>query len=554
MKDLYKAIIVMTLCFMLIACGQQAPATPLPILDPATTETAPLIPVSSLTETTALESTAGSGAVAPTLLPGIDPAVVPGQLQEAISIQSIAGLGPREVKQISGWAYGFAGNGIEHCDGYDWLDNDHLLLYPRTGQTMQPIDGESSVVDVVSQPVVLNLNRGTVWLPPVNTQLSQPCTRVYWSPELALFITSENQNNIATVSMYTYDGYRLSSYPGNIQQVSPSSTRILLSDDTLIDLRTNRVIKFEWGQAGDQEQTSSDVYWTSTETRLYRCCYFYADLETGTSHHFEESSFRDAEGNPLVYSGIQPYRGRWVRNNTFFLTQWSQEDDGDIRYLPMFDPVTKVFYDVRKMAGIPEDWISYQTSVSPDGTYAWIAGGDGSYLVTLFTFATQYFPGREYFDIDWSPNSRFAWLQNAPDKATQYHILSAADKVLIPLPRPPAANADLHWWHPIDSLVAYTTEENRLLLLDTSAMTYRELPFTLEEPMHESSLVWSPDGRKLVFVAGNGSIWKMDYPTLGNLEQLTFPGPIIRNLRWSPDGSTITFVRNSDIYVIDAGN
>jgi hypothetical protein len=554
MKDLYKAIIVMTSCFMLIACGQQAPVTPLPILEPATTETAPSMPLSSLTETTVLEPIAGAGAIAPTPLPGLDPAQVPEQLREAISIQSITGIGPREGKQLSGWAYGFASNASERCDGYYWLDNNHLLLYPRTGQIMQSIDGESKVVDVVSQPVVLNLDRGTVWLPPVNAQSSQPCTGVYWSSDLALLITSESQNNIATVSIYTYEGYRLSSYPGSIQQVSPSGTRILIADDTLIDLRTNKVIKLEWGRAGDQEQTFSNVHWTSTETRLYRCCYFYADLETGTSHRFEETSFRDAEGNPLVYSGLQPSQGRWVRNNTFFLTQWSREEDGDIRYLPMFDPATKVLYDVRKMAGIPEDWSSYQTSVSPDGTYLWIAGEEGSYLVTLFTFATQYFPGREYFDIDWSPNSRFAWLQNASDQTTQYHILSAADKVLMPLPRPPAPNSDLHWWHPVDSIVAYPTEENRLLLLDTSTMVYRELPFALEEPVHETSLVWSPDGQKLVFMAGNGSMWKMDYPTLGNLEQLTFPGPTIRTLRWSPDGTTITFIRNSDIYIVDAGN
>lgn len=554
MKNLYKAIIVMTMCFMLIACGQQALATPLPIVMPATTETASLIPVSSLTETTVLEPTAGSGAAAPTLLPSMDPAQVPERLRETISIQSIAGVGGHEMKQISGWEYGFAGDGIEHCDGYYWLDRDHLLLYPRTGQTMQPVDGESRVVDVVSQPAVLDLDRASVWLPPVTTQPSPLCNRVYWSPELALLITSESQNNIPTVSVYTYDGYRQSSYPGSIQQVSPSGTKVLISDDTLIDLRTNRMIKFEWGLAGDQEALLSDLYWTSTETRLYRCCYFYADLAAGTSHRFEESSFQDAEGNPLVYSGNRPYRGRWVRNNTFFLTQWNREEDGDIRDLPMFDPASKVLYDVRKMAGIPEDWSSDLTSVSPDGTYAWIAGEEGSYLVTLFTFATQYFPGREYFDIDWSPNSRFAWLQNTPEQTPQHHILSAADKVLIPLPRPPRATSDLHWWHPLDSIVIYPIEENRLLLLDTSTMVYRELPFTLQEPVHDNSLVWSPNGNKLVFVAGNGSIWKIDYPALGNPEQLTLPGSTLRNLRWSPDGSAITFIRDSEIYIVHVGN
>ncbi len=66
--------------------------------------------------------------------------------------------------------------------------------------------------------------------------------------------------------------------------------------------------------------------------------------------------------------------GEWVRDNAYFLVEWSWVDDGDIRYLPMFDPAKKIIYDVREMAGISEDWHSQQTTVSPDTTYIWFTG------------------------------------------------------------------------------------------------------------------------------------------------------------------------------------
>ena len=135
--------------------------------------------------------------------------------------------------------------------------------------------------------------------------------------------------------------------------VSPSETKILVTDDTVIDLRTNKKIELNWNLEDYWE-----LYWTSDETRIYRCCYFYADLTTGISHRFEVTDLQDINGNHVRSSVLSFRNGFWVRDDTYFLVWWLAVDDGDIKYLPMFDPATKIFYDVREAAGIPEDFTS----------------------------------------------------------------------------------------------------------------------------------------------------------------------------------------------------
>ncbi len=544
MKNLLRVIVFFIICLLFIACGQQVTVTSLP----TTTLAATFTPVPNLTATAIVEPTSRPEFVLPTLIPTIDPTMVPELLSNALSVQRIEGVNGHNIQQITGWDYGF-GDWRDQCSGYDWLDEHHLLLYPAAGQVGGP-QGVGAGIDIVPQPAVINLKSGSTWLP-VNVTPAT-CNRVYWSPELGTLITSEVNDGISTVSTFTYDGFRLSSYPGRLLSVSPSRTKILISEDTLIDLRANKTVKLAWSLENYDEQVLSGLYWTyPEETRVYRCCYFYADLNTGTSHRFERSDFQDTNGNHLDSSGLWFHRGQWVRNDTYFLVQWNWIDDGDIRYLPMFDPAEKLFYDVREMAGIPEDWMCYQTTVSPDGTYVWMVGEGGSYLVTLFTFDAQYFPGRESLDIDWAPNSRFVWLQSSTNNTTQYDVLSAADKVIKPLPVTPTHESE-HWWHPTDNTIVFPDQDgNSLMFLDVSTMSYRELPFTLQETSRDSSLAWNLNGKKLAFVAKNGSVWQVDYPTLENLERLTPSLPDVSDLNWSPDGNSIAFISGLDIYVVE---
>jgi hypothetical protein len=556
MKNLLRVVIFLLISLSILACGQSISATPLPIPSATTTTTVTptLTPIPGPTATATAQPTSRPEFVPPTLIPTIDPTLVPRLLSEAFSVQTMEGVNGHTVRKITGWDYSFGGGFWEgSCSGYDWLDADHLLLYPATGQ-VRAFD-QWAGTNVVPQPVVISLESEKVWLPPANTSASPlTCNQVYLSRELGILITSETQDGVSTVFTYTYEGRKLSSYTGGIVDVSPSGTKILLGDNTLIDLRTNKRSTLAWSLEDYHEDMLSGLFWTSDEKRIYRCCYFYADLSTGTSYRFERSDFQDLNGNHLDPSGLWFYRGQWVQNDTHFLAQWSWIDDGDIRYLPMLDPAQKIFLDVREQAGISEDWSCAQTTVSPDGAYVWMVGWDGSYLVDLTTFESQYYPRKLYLDIDWSPNSKFAWLYNSDptDETDQYSIFSIADKEIRPLPVIPSPAA-IYWWHENDDTLIYPSEDQKsLIFLDATTMSYREMPFSVQGPPYSfGSFAWDPNGEKIAVVAEDGSIWQVDYPRLENWEQLTRSLPDAGNLNWSPDSNSVSFISGVDIYIVD---
>jgi hypothetical protein len=572
MKYLFRAIVFIPLYLLLSACSGTSQS--MPVASPGATSMPTITP--NPTATATLEHTSTSEYVLPTidptlahdvhtpvpeyvpptLIPTIDPTLVPGLLKDAFSVQTLEGAHRHNVRQITGWDYGFGGGLWQYsCSGYYWLDSTHLLLYPAVGQ----VSSEAMPrVNVVQQPVVINIESGNIWLPPANESASPlTCNRVYWSRELGILITSELHDGNSTVVTYTYDELKLSSYPGGIASISPSRTRVLLGDNTLIDLRTNKKITLNWSLEDYHEEILSGLFWSSDETRIYRCCYFYADLTTGTSHRFERSDFQDTSGNHLDPGGLWFQNGEWVRNDTYFLVEWSWVDDGDIRYLPLLDPAKKRFSDLRQKLGISEDWRCQQTRVSPDGLYLWMTGWgeeeEGSYLVDLFTFESQYYPGREYLNIDWSPSSKFAWLfsSDPSGKTETYSILSIEDKEIKPVPVPPMRSG--YWWNNVNDVLAYPSEDkNSLIFLDASTLSFRELSINAQRmPDYSINLAWSPNGERIAFTAEDGSIWQVEYPTLENLEQLTPASPEMHDMHWSPDGSSIAFISGSDIYIVE---
>jgi hypothetical protein len=440
------------------------------------------------------------------------------------------------------------------CSGHYWLDKSHLLLYPQAGQRLQSLVTDARLpIGVAPQSVIINIDNGVTWLPPVSSQaMSGICDRVYWSPELDILINHEIQNDTSIVSTYTYDGRKLASYPGSLADISPSRTKILINNDTIIDLRTNEKINLNWGMEDYSEPVLSSLFWTSDETRIYRCCYFYADLTSGISHRFERSDFYASNGNHLNSSGLWFQQGQWVQNDSYFLVRWSYVDDGDIRYIPMFDPATKLFYDVRERAGISEDLTCPETRVSTKGTYVWLNCYEKSYLINLTTFETNEYPGYPNLDIDWSTDNRFAWLQSYESEPKQYLILSLSNKELTSLPVSPASDPNRWWqdlwWHPVDDVFAYISKDGQKLgLMDARTMSAQELPLstTFREP------VWSPNGDRIALIAENGSLWWVDYPSLENLEQLTPSLTNVYEVKWSPDGNSISFISGSDIYIVE---
>jgi hypothetical protein len=532
-----------------------ATPSPIPSLTATTTATATLTPIPTQTATATVEATP-TEYVQPTLIPTIDPTLVPGLLSKAFSIQTLEGSNGHTLRQITGWDYGFgAGIWQYSCSGYYWLDTNHLLLYPSTGQEYGGPEGMWRV-NVAPQPIIINLKTGYVWLP--SEEVSAPswsCSPVYWSKKLELLIISGTYNGKSAIFTYTLEGKRLAYYPGDLSSISPSKTKILVGDNTIIDLQTNKKVTLAWSLEDYHEFTLSGLFWTSDETRIYRCCYFYADLATGISHRFERSDFYLTDGTHLDPDGLWFYRGGWVRNDTYFLGEWSYVDDGDIRYLPMFDPAKKLIYDVREMAGISDELTCPDTNISTDGSYVWLECYDKHYLIDLTTFeADEYsIPGYSNADIDWSTDEKFVLIQNYDhtSEAELYYLVSLSNEELTTLPMVMKLVGD-SWpqvrWHPAENVLAYITESTqRFAVFDAQTMTSRDiaLPTTFQD------LIWSRDGNKLALVAEDGSVWQIDYPKLESLEQLTPPLPDVHDVNWSPDGNSIAFISGSDIYIVD---
>ena len=438
------------------------------------------------------------------------------------------------------------------CPGYYWLDKNHILLYPQAGQRRQALVTDASqAIGVAPQSAVINLDNGAVWLPPVNPErMSNICDQIYWSSELGILINAEFHNETSTVSTYTYGGRKLASYSGSLADISPSGTKILIGDNTLIDLGTGKKMTLAWSLEDYQEEMLSDLFWSSDETRIYRCCYFYADLAAGTSQRFERSDFQDTNGNHLDADGLWFYRGGWIQNSTHFLVIWSYIDDGDMRYIPMFDPNTKLFYDVREMAGIPEDLTCPETTVSNNDLYIWTECYDKTYLVSLATFETDVYAGFLNSEIHWSADDEFALLESydSSNATKQYHLLSLSNKKLETLTINDLSDFWYGWWHPTEPVFAYISEDNqKLVLFNAETLSTQELPTSIAF----QSYTWSPNGDRIALVGEDGSVWQVDYPALENLEQLTPSLPDVRDLNWSPDGNSISFISGSDIYIVD---
>ncbi len=345
-------------------------------------------------------------------------------------------------------------------------------------------------------------------------------------------------------AIYTPDGTLQSGYPGRLLGVSPSGTKILVDDDTWIDLATGRIVDFAWYQ--DQEGFYfPQPIWSQDETRVYTCCYLYGDASTGASYRIRPDEIsideKPADGT-LFHSG-----GEWVLNDKYLLVQWDMFYDTNPGFIPLFDPEAKTYRNLNTMAGIPAEYMGLpnclQVSPSPDGKYVWVECYDGDYLVNLATYETRTFPDLTDVEISWSADSQFALLENLFTDGNRFQTLSISNKELKQLTANPSSAA----WHPSEPLLAYLSEDQRTLsLMNAKNGATQEVEFHT----NFKELVWSPSGDQMALLAVDGSLWRCDYPDTKNFEQLTPPKPEVRDVAWSQDGALLAYIDRIEIYIV----
>ncbi|MFZ5908736.1 MAG: hypothetical protein ACOYYU_01820 [Chloroflexota bacterium] len=550
MKCFSKIILVVALSALMISCRQSTaiPTTssPVPTVTPNPTTT----PTISFTPTATIIPY-------PTIIPTINPTELPSLLQSAFSVKTLAGTNGHRLRRIEGWSNGFKKNywWVDNFQGYQWMDTNHLLLFPIIGEAQSP-----NWRTTLDRAVVLNVETGATWLPP--SDLPDPGYRVLrfllprWSPEAKVLIAAENigsGNNIKEgVTTFKSDGTFVAHYDGRLTSVSPSGNKILIADDTWIDLSNGKTIKFKWDD-GTYTPRWRPV-WSLDENQIYFCCYFYGNAKTGESYAFskEDSIF---EGKQISqYQSIHHTHGLWL-NDTYVLAQadgfytfFSNFDLIGESFIPIFDPSARTFRNLGKIADLPAGYTSQYVTpyISPKGDYMWMSSGWAAigteptgYLIDLKTLKSHSYP----YGLEWSANGKYATFG--------VKVLSLSSKELKTLP----ANEICWGWHPTESIcssIFLNEKKNPILLFqDVESMSVKKIELPASHVF--SGTIWSPTGSHIALLTEDGSLWQIDYPSLENFEQLTPPvsNMNIESLIWSPDDTHLSFFIGTDIYLVD---
>src|SRR5262245_61405297 len=142
MKNFFKINILMVVWLLLIACGLTSQTTtsfdssptqssiPTVTLSINQTSTVPVVstptqfdvmsiplPTLVIPDGTNIPFPTPNPSV-PTLLPTIDPKLVPELLRNSITIQTLKGVNGHTIQRITGWNYGFR---QKPCHSYQWL-------------------------------------------------------------------------------------------------------------------------------------------------------------------------------------------------------------------------------------------------------------------------------------------------------------------------------------------------------------------------------------------------------------------------------------------------
>ena len=543
MRSCSKVIFYLILSVLLISCGQSVtPSTTMPLSTPTATTTPTLISTNVVVPTiTALPS--------PDVVPTINPTEIPELLESAFSIEILDSSNEHRLRRVSGWDYGYDDSEevLEpyYFDRYHWMDSNHLLLFPKTGET-------PSMYGAIEQKraIVMNLDTGTVWV--LNEQVKERY-RVLdillprWSPDAGVLISSEifvfDDCRNEGVAIFTADGDYVSIYRGELKGISPSGSKIMV-DDTWIDLKSKKMVDFAWYFG--MEQTWLPI-WSPDENSVFMCCYFYGNTTTGESYdiHNEDTIF---DGKPIeLLQDLEHFDGTWLNDN-YVLAKY----DGFFTYpsgfedvIPVFDVSAKTYRSLIEVANLPYDLTDITTryatkSISPKGDYMWIHKiyDPTGFLIDLKTFHS------------WEYAGGLSWVRNGEYAIVDSKLLVLSSKELRAMP----SGIQCDNWHPTKGLcLSLTTNEQKTSTLNFLNVQDMSVQRTVLSTPIFNQAIWSPNGDYIILITEDKALWQIDYPSLENMEQLTRPieEMYIESIIWSPNYEYLSFVGGTNIYIVD---
>lgn len=490
------------------------------------TETIPPTPTHSPTP----KPTVKAGlAPTPNLKPTIDPTILPSRLMSELKLISEPGINGHSVQRIAGWAYGFTYPAGFYGSWFNypstWLDDDHLLLLPVTGE------GWGQGLYQATKPVVLNLKTGASWLPPTDM----------WSSSLQNLVASKDKQ----IVLYDLEGNATKSFAvdGFRSYLAPSGQRLFVvskSGGLWLDLKTGQQVP-----VGNKRSWNS-FSWSPDETRLFDDDLCLTDASVGkiTCMNFELSML-GGEGLSTIY---------WVPGDkvmldwpSFFEGTPSPDNPGIVL---LIDPMNRSYQDVRTLAGFDKRTacsIAWDTPFPADRNHVWLLCDQKPYLIDLRTFNKQVVPTDLEF-VSWSPDSKFALTQqldqNCCKKPYRYAVYSLTTTEVYSVTSGAIFSPT---WSTTGSQLAYLAEDRQQLgILD--AATQDTVQVALPQPV--INLYWHPQNHGLVAQADDNSLWWIADPSANRIEQLTAPLPEVRDVKWSPSGDRLAFVSGSDVYVV----
>jgi hypothetical protein len=344
---------------------------------------------STITFTPTLTVALSAATLTPTLTPNMAKLLI-----SSMKLQSLEETNAHPLQRITGWANGWRGD----CGSYNWMDDGHLLLYPVTGEY------ENFGTYQQSLPVVASLESGRIWLP-VTSGPTDACNRAIWSEQFGKLIALQEKET----QQLDLEGNVIQRFPGGDATgiLSPSGQR-LVTGNILINLETNEV---QTGVSVPGDWFGAPA-WSSDETRIFRCCFGYANFKANKYTRFKLDIEQGAR--EVVGGGIP---SQWINDSRVMVLYDFYGPSGFV-WGPLIDPESQSYVNVW-VPGLSWGDARYSSdpSFSPNGQFMAVPCRDEIYWIDLQTLVTHTVPGEFHF-VNWSPDSQFFLLAHGYDPDT----------------------------------------------------------------------------------------------------------------------------------------